>query len=374
MVARSTWEGTAEHCLVTRTIPDHSMPTIKDVAKLAGVSTATVSATINGTAYVSPLLRERVERAILELGYSTDGIARSLKKGVTSVIGLIVDDMTAPFYTELVDEIEALAYVQGYTVMLCHAGRSVDKERKYLSLLRTHRVDGIIWSPTGRAEDYPAEQFERFPIPIVFVDRVVSTFQSYDSVLLNNRAAGLQATNYLLDLGHRRIAMITGADHLEPGHERRLGFSEAFRKRGIPLDDSLIRNGAFRDAEAFSEFRRLLSEDNSISAVLVGSDQMFIGVMRALNHFGLECPHGISVVTIDDFPLAGVFNPRMTSVRQPVREMAQLSLQLLLRRMTSDKAAEAEHHVLEPTLIVRDSCAPSVPTGLPAGSRLPVAL
>ena len=349
------------------------MPTIKDVAKLAGVSTATVSATINGTAYVSPLLRERVERAILELGYSTDGIARSLKKGVTSVIGLIVDDMTAPFYTELVDEIEALAYAQGYTVMLCHAGRSVDKERKYLSLLRTHRVDGIIWSPTGRAEDYPAEQFERFPIPIVFVDRVVSTFQSYDSVLLNNRAAGLQATNYLLDLGHRRIAMITGADHLEPGHERRLGFSEAFRKRGIPLDDSLIRNGAFRDAEAFSEFRRLLSEDNSISAVLVGSDQMFIGVMRALNHFGLECPHGISVVTIDDFPLAGVFNPRMTSVRQPVREMAQLSLQLLLRRMTSDKAAEAEHHVLEPTLIVRDSCAPSVPTGLPAGSRLPVA-
>ena len=183
---------------------------------------------------------------------------------------------------------------------------------------------------------------------------MVSTFQSYDSVLLNNRAAGLQATNYLLDLGHRRIAMITGADHLEPGHERRLGFSEAFRKRGIPLDNSLIRNGAFRDAEAFSEFRRLLSEDNSISAVLVGSDQMFIGVMRALNHFGLECPDGISMVTIDDFPLAGVFNPRMTSVRQPVREMAQLSLQLLLRRMTSGKAAEAEHHVLEPTLIVRE--------------------
>src|SRR5271168_1804615 len=95
------------------------MPTIKDVAKFAEVSTATVSATINGTAYVSPLLRERVERAILELGYSTDGIARSLKKGVTSVIGLIVDDMTAPYYNALVDAIEALAYAQGYTVMLC---------------------------------------------------------------------------------------------------------------------------------------------------------------------------------------------------------------------------------------------------------------
>lgn len=336
------------------------MATIKDVAKLAEVSTATVSATINATAYVSPPLRERVERAILELGYATDGIARSLKKGVTSVIGLIVDDMTAPFYTSLVEEIEASAYAQGYSVMLCHAGRDVTKERKYLSLLRTHRVAGIIWSPTGRAEDYPAAQFDRFPIPVVFVDRVVSTFQSYDSVLLNNRAAGLQATNYLLDLGHRHIAMITGTDYLEPGHERREGFAEAFRRRGLAIDNTLIRNGAFRDAEAFAECRRLLSEDKSVSAILVGSDQMFIGVMRALDHFGLSCPRDISLVTIDDFPLAGVFNPRMTSVRQPVREMAQLSLQLLLRRMTSDRNAKAEHHVVEPTLIVRDSCAPCV--------------
>ena len=167
------------------------------------------------------------------------------RRASRSVIGLIVDDMTAPFYTALVEEIEASAYAQGYTLMLCHTGRDVAKERKYLSLLRTHRVDGIIWSPTGRAEDYPAAEFKRFPIPVVFVDRVVSTFQSYDSVLLNNRAAGLQATNYLLDLGHRHIAMITGTDYLEPAHERREGFKEAFRRRGIPLDSTLIRNGAF---------------------------------------------------------------------------------------------------------------------------------
>lgn len=100
---------------------------------------------------------------------------------------------------------------------------------------------------------------------------------------------------------------------------------------------------------------------------------MFIGVMRALDHFGLACPRNISVVTIDDFPLASVFNPRITSVRQPVREMAELSLQLLLRRMTSGKAGEAEHHLLEPTLIVRDSCAPWIPVTAPAGNHLPVA-
>ena len=310
---------------------------------------------------------------MLELGYSTHGIARSLKKGVTSVIGLIVDDMTAPFYTSLVDEIEALAYAQGYTVMLCHAGRSVDKERKYLGLLRTHRVDGIIWSPTGRAKDYPAEQFERFPTPIVFVDRAVSTFQSYDSVLLNNRAARLQATNYILDLGHRRIEMITGADHLEPGRERRLGFSEAFSKacsraRQFPYSQrSVARRRSVLGVSAAA------LRNSSVSAVLVGSDQMFIGVMRALDHFGLACPRNISVVTIDDFPLASVFNPRITSVRQPVREMAELSLQLLLRRMTSGKDAEAEHHLLEPTLIVRNLLRSWVAVTAPAGNHLPVA-
>ena len=182
------------------------MPTIKDVAKLASVSTATVSAVLNDTSYVSPQLKERVERAVAELGYTTDGVARSLKKGVTNLIGLIIDDMTAPFYMSLVEEISSAAYAKGFSLLLCPTGRDATKERKYLSLLRSHRVSGIIWSPTGRAGDYPVSEFQKFSIPIVFVDRVVPTFGNYDSVLLNNRSAGLQATNYLLDLGHRRIA------------------------------------------------------------------------------------------------------------------------------------------------------------------------
>ena len=258
------------------------MATIKDVAKLAEVSTATVSAALNGTAYVSPELKARVERAMVALGYSTDGIARSLKKGMSSLIGLIIDDVTSPFYTELVDVIEEAAYDEGYSLLLCHTGRDVTKERKYISLLRTHRVDGIVWAPTGRLEDYPADEFKSFAIPLVFVDRVLSSFQSYDSVLLNNRAAGFQATNYLLDLGHRRIAMISGADFLEPARERSDGYRDALRKRGIPVDEDLVRNGNFREAEAFEECRKLLAEGERVSAILVANNQMLIGVMRAL--------------------------------------------------------------------------------------------
>jgi LacI family transcriptional regulator len=334
------------------------MPTIKDVAKLASVSTATVSATLNGTAYVSPELRSRVERAVAELAYTTDGIARSLKRGVTNLIGLIVDDATAPFYMSLVEQISLAAFAKGYSLLLCPTGRDASTERKYLSLLRSHRVSGIIWSPTGRVEDYPAVEFTKFSIPIVFVDRVLPSFSGYDSVLLNNRAAGLQAANYLLDLGHRRIAMITGTDYIEPSHGRREGYEEAFRRRGLEVNPTLVRNGQFRDAEAFSECLKLLSADKSVTAILIGSDQMFVGVMRALQHLDLSCPQHISIATIDDFPLAGVFNPPMTTIRQPIQEMAGVALDLLIRRLSLGALVEPRHHVVEPTLIVRGSCAP----------------
>jgi LacI family transcriptional regulator len=334
------------------------MATIKDVAKLAAVSTATVSAVLNDTSYVSPQLKKRVERAVAELGYTTDGVARSLKKGVTNLIGLIIDDVTAPFYMSLVDEISAAAYAEGYSLLLCPTGRDAAKERKCLSLLLSHRVSGIIWSPTGRTDEYPVEEFQKFSIPIVFVDRVVPSFANYDSVLLNNRSAGLQATNYLLDLGHRRIAMITGTDYVEPARERREGYELAFRGRGLAIDSKLIRNGAFRDAEAFAECQGLLTDDPSVSAILVGSDQMFIGVMRTLHHLSRSCPSDISIVTIDDFPLAGVFNPPMTTVRQPISDMAKAALRLLLRRISLGATASPRHDVVEPTLIVRNSCAP----------------
>jgi LacI family transcriptional regulator len=334
------------------------MATIKDVAKLAQVSTATVSAALNGTAYVSPQLKERVERAILALGYSTDGIARSLKKGTSNLIGLLVDDVTSPFYTELVEEIESLAYREGYAVLLCHTGRDAAKERKYLSLLRTHRVAGIVWAPTGADSDYPESDFRRFAIPLVFVDRVVSTFQAYDSVLLDNQAAGYRATNYLLDLGHRRIAMVSGPEFLAPARERNDGYRIALRKRGLPVEENRIRDGAFREAEAFEECRKLLAEEPRVSAIVVANNPMFIGFMRALKHFGLSCPQDISVVAIDDFPLAAVLNPALSTVRQPIQEIAKLAVDLLLRRLSGDPPAGPTHRLLEPMLIVRDSCAP----------------
>ena len=334
------------------------MATIKDVAKLAGVSTATVSAAINGTAFVSPKLKARVDQAIVELGYATDGIARSLKKGKSSLIGLIVDDVTSPFYAELVEEIETLAHQNGYTVLLCHTGRDVKKERDYVRLLRTHRVDGIVWAPTGGAVDYPVTSLKQFTVPVVFIDRAVPTFSTYDSVILNNHAAGLKATNYLLDLGHRQVAMISGPDFLEPARERTRGFRDAFHRRRLPVREDLILDGNFREAQAFEECRKLFETGEKVSAILVANNPMFIGVMRAVSLAGRSCPQDISIVSIDDFPLADALRPHVTAIRQPVREMAQASLRLLLERITGAAASEPTHLLFEPLLIVRDSCAP----------------
>lgn len=333
------------------------MATIKDVAKLAKVSTATVSAALNGTSYVSPQLKDRVDRAVAELGYSTDGIARSLKRGKSNLIGLLVDDVTSPFYAQFIEDVESLAYDRSYGLLLCHTGRDVTKERDYLRLLRMQRVDGIIWAPTGRTTDYTRKEIQGISTPIIFVDRVIAGFASYDSVLLNNREAAAQATNYLLDLGHRRICMLSGDEFLEPARERNRGYREALKKRGVRSDRSLICNGHFREAEAFEEFMSVLQTED-ITAVIAANNPMLIGVMRALDQFNLSCPKDMSVVAIDDFPLAGVTKPRMTTVRQPVREIAEQALRLLLRRMGGEKAAEPAHVQVEPLLIVRESCAP----------------
>jgi LacI family transcriptional regulator len=242
--------------------------------------------------------------------------------------------------------------------LLCHTGRDVQKERAYLNLLRIHRVDGIVWSPTGSAADYPASSLKRFATPLVFIDRVVPTFHSYDSVLLNNHAASFQATTYLLDLGHRTIAMMSGPDFLEPASGRTKGFKDAFRRRGLPVREDLILNGNFREAEAFEQSRKLFAGDEPITAVLVANNPMFIGVMRALNVCGLICPQDVSVASIDDFPLADTLSPHVTTVRQPIREMAEAALRLLLQRLAGETDRAATHLQFQPTLIVRESCAP----------------
>jgi LacI family transcriptional regulator len=344
------------------------MPTITDVAKLAGVSVATVSATINGNKYVSPELKHRVTAAIRELGYTPDAIARSLKRGKTNLIGLILPDATNPFFTEFVRHVERGARKQGYLVLLCDTDEDFETERAYLRLMRTYRAEGVILLPTGHPEAYQEPEFESYDVPVVMVDRYVSAMPS-DHVMLNNRGAALQATNYLLDLGHRRLAIIAGPDYLTNARDRTEGFREAIVSRGLSFDPTQIRYGNFHEDEAFEVCKDLLSSPARPTALFVAGNQMLIGVMRAIAALQLSCPKDISVAAIDDFPWANAFTPRLTTVRQPASDISEHTLRLLLRRIAGAASTPPARVVLEPSLIVRDSCAPygSAEAGSAAG-------
>jgi LacI family transcriptional regulator len=332
------------------------MATMKDVARLAGVSIATVSATVNGTAFVSPELRGRVTEAIQQLGYAPDGVARSLKKGRTQLIGLIVADITNAFFTELVHVIEAAMQDAGYSVLLCDTDEDFEKERHYLRILQTHRVDGVILAPTGAGDAYQSLKALSERLPLVLVDRALPDL-GLDAATVDSYAGAYEATSHLLDLGHRKVATIAGPHHLGPARDRLNGFRAALEERGIEVRPDFIRSGSFREEEAMAAALSLLSGEDRPTAIFAANNHMMIGVMRAITQLQLNCPRDVSVVGIDDFPWANAFTPRLTVVRQPVEPLGRAAVQLLLARIAGQAPAPA-HEVLRPSLVIRDSCAP----------------
>lgn len=333
------------------------MPTIKDVARQAQVSTATVSATINNSAYVSPDLRARVLAAVDALGYAPSGIAQSLKKGSTRLIGLVVADLSNPFFGELIHAVEAAADDWGYSVILCNSDEKFDKERHHLRKVKAQRCAGMILAPTGDLEAYRADGIASFPVPTVLVDRTID-FWPVDSVTLDNFSAALQATNYILALGHRRLATITGPRHVSTGAERLRGFVKGLANHGLTADPDCIRSGDYREDVAFSATQEILRLPEPPTAFYVANNLMLVGVMRAIAEAGLSCPTDISVISTDDLTWANGFHPRPTIVRQPVWEIGTEAVRLLIDRLSRSPNEPVKRLVLAPTLIVRESCAP----------------
>jgi LacI family transcriptional regulator len=331
-----------------------------DVARLARTSVATVSAIVNESARVSPALAARVREAIAQVGYRPDGIARSLKKGSTQTIGLLVTDITNPFFTAVVHSVEDAAQARGYSVFLCNSDESFAEERTYLDLLLTRRVDGLILVPTGKAADY-AGFAAGLRAPVVFIDRAIPGV-AVDTVTVDNLRASQAAVEYLLRLGHRRIGIVTGLPHLSTSAERLKGYRRALRKAGIEVDPELVRQGDFRQEGAFGAAQSLLALRQRPTAIFASNNLMAIGTMLAVRAAGLSCPEDVSLACFDDFEWAGVFHPRLTVLRQPTAEIGHKAIELLLARLGGETNGAAPHHVaLKAELVVRDSCAPPRP-------------
>jgi LacI family transcriptional regulator len=328
--------------------------TMKDIAAVAGVSTATVSYVINGSRRVSPELSARVQRAVRELGYTPNAVAQSLRHARTRSIGLLVPDNSNPFFAELAKGVEDEAFERGYSVLLCNSNSSHEREARYLELLLAKQIDGLLYSPTtGSISDVAPFLARQVPVVTFYRDPGVLPV---DAVRVDNARMGYVATSHLLELGHRRIAFIEPAAD-GASSQRVLGYREALRQAGILEDPALIVRGDNRFEGGGAAVRELLATGVAFTGLVAANDATALGAMGTLQHAGLGIPADISIVGIDDIRQASFWTPSLTTVSQPKYEAGQQALAFLVERIEGDKTPP-RRIVLETHLVVRASTAP----------------
>lgn len=327
--------------------------TIKDVATHATVSIATVSAVMNKNKYVSPELAERVRESIATLGYKRNSFARGLKTRVSYSIGLIVPDITNPFFTNIARGVEDVASAHNYSLILGNTDEDPEKEKKYLQLLESKQADGLIIAVTARSHEY----LQSLPIQhlaLVSIDRSLFDL-GIDTVMVDNKAGARSAVEHLIAIGHRRIGLVTGIRGIAPTEERLLGYTEALEKHGIAVDPALIAVAYARVDGGERGAMQLLALEDRPTALFMMDGTMAIGALQTIAKSGLRCPEDIALACFDDFTWAGVMRPHLTVVDQPTYEIGQQSAHLLFERLQNQKRAPREIR-LQTQLIVRESC------------------
>jgi len=314
---------------------------ISDVARSAHVSPATVSRVLNGDPRVGEQYRARVLRAVDELDYRPNVLARNLRRQRTATIGVVVPDIENPHFGELVRSVEDQAFDAGYRVLVCNTDETAEKQRAYLEALIDERVLGVIISPSDPGGEQIAHLLE-LGIPVVAFDREVADARA-DAVLADNVKALRIGTDVLVAAGHRRIGFIGGRTDVETGAERLAGYEIAMRAAGL---EPLVVDGDFRLDRAESAVAGLLEREPRPTALIVGNNLMTLGAMRAIRTAGLRVPDDVALVGVDDPPWSALVDPPLTTLAQPVRAMAADAMELLLQRVTG--AREHPRRIVHP--------------------------
>jgi LacI family transcriptional regulator len=326
--------------------------TIRDVAAVAGVSPATVSRVLNGKQDVAADLRQRVLGAVTELGYRRNGPARSLRTRAAMVLGLIISDISNPFFTAVVRGAEDQAQLAGYSLVLANADEDVDKEARYLEVAAAEQMAGVLLSPASLTRTSIDVLLER-SIPVVTIDRRLAG-APVDSVTVNNHQAARTAAQHLLGQGCRRVGFIAGPVQTTTGASRLAGYRAALRAAGRLLDPSLTAYADFRTEGGYAATRQLLRQRRPPDGLLFANNLMTVGGLRAIAEAGLAIPDDIAVVGFDDAIWATALRPPLTVVAQPTYEIGQTAAKLLLGRVNGESRSP-RRVVLEAELIVRAS-------------------
>lgn len=329
-----------------------AMVTIRDVARLAGVSPGTVSRVLNGSDRVTPETTERVRAAIERLNYSPSAVARGLRVRATRVWGVVLADIENPFFTSAVRAIQDVAWAAGYSVVLCNSDEDPDNERRAVELLVAQRVAGVIVALASETSRTLEPLFQAHT-PVVAIDRRVPG-APVDTVLTDNREGARNATLHLVEGGYRRVACITGPRHLTTARDRLDGYLSALGMGGRAADPALVRHENFKEDGGYRATQELLALDVPPDAIFVANNLMTLGALEALDAAGLRVGEDIALVGFDDLPWSSLVRPRITTVAQPTYEIGRRAAELLVARVSGD-AAPLREVILAPTLKVRES-------------------
>jgi len=332
------------------------MSTISDVARQAGVSTMTVSRVINNSGNISPETRERVEKAIRDLGYVPNALARSLHFKQTKTLALVLTDITNPFFTTIARGVEDAASEQGFSVIFCNTDESESKEAEYLNVLLQKRVDGLLLVPACCLADSVVFLQERKAI-VVVLDRHVSDVR-VDTVRGDSEEGAYQLTRHLLDLGHTRIAILSGPPSVSTATDRVAGYRRALAEAGLDSRAELVYHGEYSQASGHQMALQALAMMPRPTALFAANNFITSGAFRAVREVGLRVPEDISIVSFDDLPTASDMGPFLTVAAQPAYEMGRRATELLLTRLAGEGPAEPQEIVMPTQTIVRGSSAP----------------
>ena len=332
------------------------MPTVHDVAKRAGVAPITVSRVINNSGYVSQATRERVEAAAKELGYVPNTLARGLRSKITKTLALVVTDITNPYFTLMARGVEDAAGVSDYSVVYCNTDESEEKEEKYVNILAQRQVDGVLLVPAcGKVNSIKFLLSNN--IHVVGLDRVISGVK-IDSVRSDSEGGAYQLIKLLIELGHKRIAIITGPKDVSTSNDRVTGYQRALTEAGLE-DNELVYYGMFTQESGFELTKQAMMNSPKPTAIFGANNFIAIGIMKALRWFKVDVPGEISVVAFDDFPESMLVAPFLTFAEQPAYEMGQMATELLLKRISGDLSGGYQKLVLPTNVVERGSTGPN---------------
>jgi len=327
--------------------------TIKDVAKLAGVHPSTVSRVINDDPRISEKTKKKILLIVNKLRYTPNAIARGLKTKRTFTLGILIPDITNPFFAEIARGVEDAANKNNFNVILCNTDDKLKKERTYLEILRGKRVDGLILG-TAHIKDKSILELEKKKFPYMLVSRNIEGLNK-NCIIVDDVEGGMRATEYLIKLGHRRIAHITGPLKTRSALNRLKGYKLALKKYKIECRDELVGEGDFRIKGGYQVMKRFLKLTEPPTAIFAANDLLALGAMQAVQKIKYHIPEDFCIIGFDDISLASFVHPPLTTIRQPMLEMGALAVKMLIKIIEEGEFNQRKI-MLRSKLIVRESC------------------